>query len=213
MNISVIIPTCGRKTLARTLQSLQLAGFESGDEVIVVGDGPQPIAADICRTFKPYMDVKYFEHGPTYCFGNAQRDFGMRKAVKGLLAFMDDDDVYVQGSLSIMRTYAEQNPGKILVFQMHHRSIGLIWNEKVFKEGQVGTQTVVVPNIQAQLAEWTCEQNPDRDYVGDFYFFRRTIDKWPGRDAELVWVPVPIAVHCMSWVQSEVVGEWKPIQK
>ena len=102
---------------------------------------------------------------------------------------------------------------EVVVFQMYHRSVGLIWNEKVFKEGQVGTQTVVLPNIQSQLSAWTCEQDPERDYMGDFYFFRRTIDKWPGKDAELVWVPVPIAVHRMSWVQSEIVGEWKPIQK
>jgi glycosyltransferase involved in cell wall biosynthesis len=213
MNFSIIIPTCGRRTLARTLQSIQLAGLLLGDEVIVVGDGPQPIASEICKHFQPFMDVKYLEHGPTHCFGNAQRDFGMRTAIKDMLAFMDDDDEYVAGCLDVMRQFAVENPGKVLIFQMYHRSVGVIWKEKVLREGEVGTQTVVLPNVQERLSQWTCEQIPERDYMGDYYFFRRTVDNWPGKDAGIVWVKFPVAVHHMSWVQSESAGEWEPVKQ
>jgi glycosyltransferase involved in cell wall biosynthesis len=210
MNISIIIPTCGRKTLARTLQSIQRAGISGDDEVIVVGDGKQPVALQICQKFEPFLNIKYHEHGPTYCFGNAQRDFGMRLAKKDLVAFMDDDDEYTRGAFSVVRRCAEKNPGKVLIFQLHHRSLGIVWKEKVFKEG-IGSQMVVLPNVQERLSKWTCERIPERDYMGDFYFFRRTVDNWPDRDASIVWVNFVIAFHHMYWVQQDSIGEWEPI--
>lgn len=211
MNFSITVPTCGRKTLARTLRSIQLAGLQKGDEVIVVGDGKQPVAEEICKQFSPFIDVKFFEHGPTHCFGNAQRDFGMRKATKDLLAFMDDDDEYVPGALNLMRAYCEHNPGKITIFQLQHRSIGVVWKEKVFKEG-IGTQMVVLPNMQERLSEWTCEQVPERDYMGDFYFFKRTVENWPNKYDDIVWAEHVIAIHHMFWVQQDSIGEWEPIK-
>jgi hypothetical protein len=93
---------------------------------------------------------------------------------------------------------------------MYHRSIGVVWKEKVFKEG-IGTQMVILPNMQERLSYWACEQIPERDYMGDFYFFKRTIENWPNKLADVVWVEIPIAVHHMFWVQQDSLGEWPPI--
>ena len=46
-SLSIIIPTCGRETLGRTITSIreQLSTYE--DEIIVVGDGVQLVARGI----------------------------------------------------------------------------------------------------------------------------------------------------------------------
>jgi GT2 family glycosyltransferase len=81
---SVIIPTCGRRRLDRTLAAV--AGLNrSVCEVIVVDDGSSP-ALDVKRGDLPLRVVRQQRSGPA-----AARNRGAREARTPFLVFLDDD--------------------------------------------------------------------------------------------------------------------------
>jgi glycosyltransferase involved in cell wall biosynthesis len=190
MTISIVIPTCGRRTLHRALQSVQNAGVDIGDEVLVVGDGPQTLSEAVCRDWEHLIPVTYIEGPQTRCWGHAQRNLGMAKATRKTLMFLDDDDEYVPNAITFARKTAEKNPGKIVIGQMQHRSRGTIWKEPKIEIGNVSTQMFIVPNIKGQLGFWVPMQG------GDFAFIDDTVNRWPGPwGRRVAWWPFVLAVH------------------
>lgn len=179
MTFSIIVPTSGRVLLDRTLRSI-VPQLEGEDEVIVVGDGPQPQAQTICRGFGR---VVYIEHGPTHCFGNSQRQEGMRVATGDYLLFVDDDDVFVTGALQVVREAARRWPGRPMLFRFIDHNGLVLWRDPVVREANVSTAQIVFPNRPEYLGTWG-----DR-YEGDYDFIRSTMDKWPGGDDAVVWRP------------------------
>jgi hypothetical protein len=110
---TVIVPTCGRPTLERTLWSIAVsAGPDSSDvEALVVADGPQPDAHAIFERFgEAHPTWRYLEYGPTARRGNAQRTYGMTQARGQHLLFMDDDDVYRRRAFKAIRAATAQTP-------------------------------------------------------------------------------------------------------
>jgi hypothetical protein len=93
---------------------------------------------------------------------------------------------------------------------MRHRSLGVVWKVKKYEEG-IGTQNVILPNKPDLFSEWTCKQVPEHDYMGDFYFFKRTIENWPNKYDDIIWVEHVIATHHTPWVQQENIGNWEPL--
>jgi glycosyltransferase involved in cell wall biosynthesis len=190
MTLSVIIPTRGRPTLSRALLSVHNAGIGPQDEVLVVGDGPQPVAQAICSDFGSRIPVTYMKGPQTFCWGHAQRNFGMTRATKQTLMFLDDDDEYVTNAIGLARSAANSNPGKIVIGQMQHRSRGVIWKEPKIEIGNVSTQMFIVPNVKSQLGFWVPMQG------GDFAFIDDTVNRWPGPWSErVVWWPCVLAIH------------------
>jgi glycosyltransferase involved in cell wall biosynthesis len=191
IKLSVIIPTCGRETLVRTLQSLIPAGLRSYDEVLVVGDGSQPAVGPIVLRFHPLLDLRYFEHGPTRMVGHAQRQYGMSQATGTHLLSIDDDDVYLPGAISAVHEAIRKNPDRVLLFREESRTPrhpwGIIWKDRQIRQGNVGTRCVVAPNVHGRLGTW------GNRYEGDYDFIRSTVDLYPDRDAGVVWVDRVIA--------------------
>jgi hypothetical protein len=188
--ISIIIPTCGRPSLERALNSVANNGGLILDEIIVVGDGPQPAARQILDCFHA-IPFSYAEHGPTRVNGIAQRNFAMPLATGTHLAFLDDDDEYVNGGVSAIRAAANQNPGRVLVFKEESKVArhpwGVVWKDKEVRNGNVGTQGIVVPNVRGRIGVW------GNHYQGDYDFLRSTVDLYPNKDADVVWVDKIIA--------------------
>ena len=78
--LSIIIPTIGRATLARTLATIAAQELLPGDEVLVIGDGPQPEAE---RMFQAAgLPGRYLDGPERHNWGGAQRTFA---AAQGLL--------------------------------------------------------------------------------------------------------------------------------
>src|SRR5207245_1561408 len=94
LRLSLILPTISRPSLQPLLSHLQTE-IGSRDEVLIVGDGPQPLA----RALAGGLDrrFRYFEHGPTGHKGNEQRQLAISKATGNFLVFIDDDDDFVPG--------------------------------------------------------------------------------------------------------------------
>lgn len=191
VTLSIIIPTCGRETLALTLSSIVAAGATRADEVIVVGDGPQSGAKKIVSGFTKHLTVSYCETKPTRMVGAHQRNVAVAKATRSHLMFIDDDDTYMPGALAAARCEAQRRPGRIILFREVSTSPrhpwGIVWKEKRIAMGNVGSQMMVVPNVKGRLGTWP-------SHIGsDYGFLRSTVDLLPSKDDEVVWVDRVIA--------------------
>jgi hypothetical protein len=99
----------------------------------------------------------------------------MDAANGGYLLFMDDDDEYVEGVFPEVRKVVHDNPGKLILGLMKHRTLGVLWREKTIRVANLGTQMVVVPNTK-ELPRW------GNLYESDFYFIadvRLPVFWWP----------------------------------
>lgn len=116
---SIIIPTKGRETLARTLASVchQLA---HGDEILVMR-----------------LDCEW---------GNKARDMMVEKASGTHLMFIDDDDAYLEGALQTVRERISEEPDRVHFFQMRYKDGKVLWGHPSLVESNVGTPMIVVPN-------------------------------------------------------------------
>lgn len=154
----MIVPTIGRDTLQRTLDSCAAA-----DEVIVVEnqDG---------------------DHG------YRARTAGMARAKGTHLAFLDDDDVYADGAVDLMREAACRQP---VIFRMRDaRTGGLTWNQPELRFGNVGTPMFLVPRKPSKLGVWEPHNPFLRRPGGDFVFIKTTCDLM----GEPVWRDEVVAV-------------------
>jgi len=177
VSLSVIIPTCGRTTLERTLRSILMAGIRSEDEVLVVGDGPQPVAQAIVRRWKYRLPISYLETPQTRCAGHVQRNEAVQIAKGSHLISIDDDDTYRPHALRTVRKAAAEAPDRFLIFRMQSHTPrhpwGTLWNYKGASLGNVGTPMMVAPNVPAKLGKW------GNRYAGDFDFLESTLAYYP----------------------------------
>ena len=173
MTVTVVMPTVGRPSLERAIASV-VDQLEDSDELLVIGDGERPVAADVVAGFQP-APVTYVEClRPGSVFGNAQRDFGMQLAYgrSSHLMFLDDDDVYVHGGFDVVRRELEFNPNSAHIFRARwgprHHAFGVeLWQDQVVREQNIATPMVVLPNRYYDCSWW---QFNARGVVSDFGF-------------------------------------------
>lgn len=148
--ISYIIPSLNRPTLQRTIDSIEMW---PGDEICVEYDIP--------RSFR---------------WGNDQRNKAIARANGEYLAFIDDDDWYVEGHRQMMQEAIDENPGLPILFQMEYPDGPILWKEKEVKPGNVSTPQIIVPNKPEMLHHWEGARN-----MADLIF----ISKW--KFPEIIW--------------------------
>lgn len=175
--ISVVIPTVGRASLARALESARGA-----DEILVAWDttvsqGSMPSHIDGATL----IPVRGGDHGYT------GRTEAARAATGTHLAFLDDDDVYTPGAVDLMRTMACDHP---VIFQMDHNAHGILWREPVLEFGNVGTPMFLVPNVPDKLGTWAAHLPGLPEPGGDFTFIAGCVEKMGAP----VWVDQVTAV-------------------
>lgn len=185
-SLSIIIPTIGRPLLKRLLDQVLPQLWEK-DEVLVIGDGPQPAAEAMVQAM---MDprITYHELGPTRCWGHQQRNWGMLIAQGSHLMFLDDDDESCAGSFNVIREVAVRDPEKILIFKTFHQG-GPIWVDPVIRHMNVSTQCFVVPNIPERFGTW------GQRYAGDFDFIVSSVQAHPEKEKGIVWRPEVTSIH------------------
>lgn len=175
VRFTITVPTLGRPSLYATLYSIFVGGVSKLDQVIVVGDGPQPEAARIVDTFRGRLPISYYETEPKRMVGHPQRTSAMARATGTHLMWMDDDDVYADAAITTIRKEVSLLPDKVFIFKMQGlaRRLGydLLWRTKEVLIGNIGTPMFVVPNVPGRLGKWG-----DR-YAGDFDFISSTVEK------------------------------------
>lgn len=166
VTLSIVIPSLGRDSLERTLASCVEA-----DEIILVGDrarGPVNIR------FPLHKNVKYEEGNFGVTGGHAGRAHGIQFATGTHLAFFDDDDVYTEGAIDLMREAACDRP---VIFRMDDYFHGIIWREPSIRFGNVSTQMYVVPNEPENLGSWAPHAPGLPQPGGDYTFIKETCEK------------------------------------
>ncbi len=176
--VTVALATIGRDTLGAALDSCR-----SADMVILAWDrdgiGTTPILGG---SFGPGVEVVEVSDGHR---GWAAHNKGAELADTDLIAFMDDDDVYLPGAIETIREHASfTNP---TVFQVDCPWNGIVPNSHELRFGNISTQGLVVPNIKDKLGVWGEHQN---NAGGDYTFLKETVAKM----GEIHWVDEVIAV-------------------
>lgn len=167
--ISVLIPTHGRMSI-RTILSELSEQMAPTDEIIVVGDGPQPGTEAVCLE---YPLVKYFEGPKTNVWGLAQLDVAQEKATGDFLAFVGDDDRLLPGAFEKMRERLGSMPVGPHLFSMKYETYYLGGDINV---GTCSGQQIVVPNIPEKLAKWTWDDGENADWS----YIVHTVENWHG---------------------------------
>lgn len=167
--ISFILPTCGRDTLRRVVSQLRTE-IGGEDEVIVVGDGVQPVARGV-MCLQDWR-FKYFEHqGGDH--GDPQRDFAIARASGDFLMFIDDDDLYVPGAIrDVVHPALDLAPDRAHMFRCCGGPDG-----RVLEIGGVMGPQFVPPNNPEKLVKWC--RDPRQHYWSDFLFIKDTLGFYP----------------------------------
>lgn len=179
--VSVIIPSIGRPMLVRTVLSLVMQNQPNLIEPIVVFDSHEPPPdgfGDILGALAKATDgvwpfLRYFTYDAGHhCWGHCQRNYGMLQAHGTHLAFLDDDDVWLEDAIISMNRWANDLPA---IFRMRYNDGSVLWKTPTLDEGNVGTPMFLVPNKPHKLGTWG-----DR-YEGDFDFILETSSLYEGR--------------------------------
>lgn len=103
--VSVIIPTHARpELLPRAVASARAAGTDI--EIIVVDDASTDATADVCRRLS---DIKYLRVERNQGVAGS-RNIGLLASTAPYVAFLDDDDLRLPGSIDRQLAALEENP-------------------------------------------------------------------------------------------------------
>jgi glycosyltransferase involved in cell wall biosynthesis len=188
--LSIIIPSMGRPSIRRALESIRGQSSLEGIEVIVVIDGERPDLKSLL--------LEMGLPGRVLSMGRSHRDWGHTPAnhaipfaSKQYLMRLDDDNVYESDAIQTIQRVLAGKPAVPHVFRVRrglpHGDV--LWKDPVLVEGNVDSLMFVVPNQPDRLGAWGSR------YAGDFDFISSTAALYPS--GSLVWRP-------------EIIGTWRP---
>lgn len=200
LDLSIVIPTAGRRTLPRCLESIKTihqGGY--GAHVLVVEDtynnldhvrNPNNFTTaeikDLCKEFM--VDYVAYDAG-YHDWGYPQLDYGYRNGdCSAFIMNIGDDDVMVPDVLPKMVDIIQHNGVQPYMFQSilfpsphrGNRDPVVLWNDEsrdIVRKSVTG-QNLVVPNIPHLFGQMT----------DDFVFIKTTIERWHGL---VKWIPLP----------------------
>lgn len=163
-DVTLVIPSRGRDTLPRCLDSLRPehhGGYQA--EILVIADTASPLLCDVQAIAKEY-GVEYIEHDAlTHNWGYPQLARGYGMASGGMIGNIGDDDIYVPGAFpTILRAIEESPPGPLLFRAELHpsRTRGnsrpvTLWAERgELVRGRVTGQNFWCPNVPGRIGFW-----------------------------------------------------------
>ena len=118
MITTFVIPTLGRDTLKRALQSLHDQTDDRWDAVIV---------CDGWKHDDPGEDLRLHWHEDEFGSAGMARNAGIQSARGDWVAFLDDDDEVAPTYVEHLRQHVEDHPrAEVVVFRMDHPYLGII---------------------------------------------------------------------------------------
>lgn len=164
IDLTIVVPTQGRHTLPRCLESLR-PDRQGGvmAQVLVVADTHSPLLMDVEAVCNEYR-VSYVEHDAGYHdWGYCQLRRGYEVARGRYIMNCGDDDIYVEGALpAILRAIEETGEGPLMFrAEMHpspnrgHRGAPVVlWSEKRLEEQIITGQNLATPNVPGRIGGW-----------------------------------------------------------
>lgn len=173
--ISYIIPTIGRPSLTRTLETV-LPQLAPQDEAVVIGDGDCPSAKNQCLTISRkypssvllYLETKerHYDWGCTPC------DYGVARASGDYVVFLGDDDLASPNAVEEIRKHVDADPGVPFIFAMTHQGTHL---RPDIRENAVSGQQIVVPRDMSKMPKFATYS---RLNYSDQEFIEKCIHNW-----------------------------------
>lgn len=187
--LTIVVPSQGRPTLPRLLESLQ-PKYHDGVrvEIFLVGDSHGGYINDVRYTARQFDCIRFAEvDADCHAWGYPQIQYGYDNATGDYILCIGDDDVYVPNALNkIQETIRKTERVAPYLFKVRMRDGTIFWNEGGFVRGRVSTQNFCVLNIKDKLGFWW----------DDFAFMEATVNKYGGHSS-IVW-------------STELIAEWKP---
>jgi len=112
--VSVVIPTYGRpSSLEKTVDSVILQNFTSFEVIVVDDNNPdsegRKMTEEIMLKYSDDVRVRYIKHEVNKN-GAAARNTGIRSSRGKYVAFLDDDDAFLEGHIREEFNYLEAHP-------------------------------------------------------------------------------------------------------
>ena len=181
-DLTIVIPTQGRSTLPRCLESMRPehhGGYQA--EVLVVADTYSPLLMDVEAVAREY-GAAYREWGEDrHNWGYPQLAYGYLLARGDYIMNIGDDDVYESGAFEVVRAAIAEldQPTPLLFRALMHPSVSrpcgnplLLWGQRgLLQRSRVTGQNLICPNIPGQIGVW----------IDDFIQMEHTISLHDGR--------------------------------
>lgn len=202
VTLTVVIPTKGRKTIDKALESLKPEhhqGIKVNIEVVYDTHGDRPSnyysfeeLYMLCKRYGAHYS-QWSDHYNDWGYPQLNFIYKRQYAQNSLFIInIGDDDVMIPDAISKMTDIIQENGIMPYLFQavLHpsaHRGNTepiTLWNDedRSIERKKVTGQNLVIPYIPHMMGEM----------VDDFVFIKTTIERWHG---VVKWIPVPI-VEC-----------------
>jgi len=182
MTITVVIATSGRPTLPRAIDSV-LPQLADGDEILCVFDGHVP--ADFPARDPRVRLVADLTPLPSQ-YGNRQRNIALPLTRTDWYCFLDDDDTRPPNALVEIRAVAARQSRPLpMLFRMRLANGRVVWKQPELRRCNVGTGSLVIPNIPAQIPAWPVTPDPPGGVSPrqtDFNFITELARNFNGRE-------------------------------
>lgn len=156
--IGCVIATPGRRSLVRTLNSIQYQGLIEGDDVLVVGDGFHEPTKEIVEAFGP--PFRYIATEKTRDWGHSQQNYGLQHVRGDWLLLQDDDDIFLPRAFDEARAIvAKLETPRPVIGRVITPFLGILWTAP--QKEPLDGHCLLVPNDKAKLGYF------GNEYAGD----------------------------------------------
>lgn len=168
-SLSIIIPTIGRPSLQRCLDSLATQVFGLKDEVLLVCDGERRPDVELMFQERRFPGRCWHTEKQLGFWGHGIRNHLQSEAVPkaDFIVSMDDDDIFMPGALQTIRTVLLENPDLPHFFKIHLHTLhgSVMWGCKLIQPSIVGTLNMVYPNVPGKFGNWAYYYGGDFDAI------------------------------------------------
>lgn len=183
--LGIMISTHGDRRLARTLHSIATQKLIPGDDIVVVGDGPQPWAKKLVESFGP--PFRYIYTKKTGDWGHTQMNAAIEHVRGDYITGQDHDDIYLPRAFQCIREAAIISPNKPLLVRLKTPELGILWCELL--KPPLDGHCLVIPNVKNKIGRF------DGAYDGDQRYINGTLEAW----GEAGWVDVVTTLTRPHW--------------
>lgn len=183
MSIGVLISTIGKDSLIDMLNSLKNQ-LSKNDYLYVIVDGLEfhDKVKEILSRFKGYLfnlNVVYENNNQGY-WGHGIRNKYQNFLKGDYILHADDDDIYIDGAIDIIKKSISENFGKMLFFKFYHnyKKNEYVWRVPVLMLNNIGTPCGAIPNIPEKMGTWGYRYGGDFDFYNTCKFEVVFIDKY-----------------------------------
>jgi GT2 family glycosyltransferase len=182
MSISILIATIGKTTLKAMLESLKNQ-LKKEDNLYVVVDGKEYFDDFNCviSSFKNYdfnLKIIYEKKNLGY-WGHGIRNKYQKKLKGDYIMHADDDDIYVDGAIDLIKNYIEKNDYETMMlfkFFLTNKN-DTYWKDPELRFSNIGTPCGVIPNIPEKMGKWGKRRGGDFDFYNSCKFNYKFIDE------------------------------------